>query len=238
MTKDANLKTAAKRIAWGKLLNAGQTCISVDYILIDRSIKEEFIRTFRAEIELRYPDAAHNPEYPRIITEHHFNRLAALIEAEKGTVLGGALNAAERKIEPAIIADASFDSECMKEEIFGPIIPVIGYENLDDAVKIVNSKPHPLATYIFTEDKKLAQELLMRLPFGGGCINDTILHISNDRMPFGGVGNSGMGGYHGVHSFRTFTHDKSVVENTTAVDFPIRYAPFGEKKWKIIKKIL
>ena len=240
VTKSANLKIAAKRIVWGKLLNAGQTCITVDYILVDNRVKEELISNIEKEISLRYKEAQNNPNYPRIITEHHYQRLLELLEEERrlGTVIGGERNDKERKIAPAIVLNASFDSPTMEEEIFGPIIPVIGYDDLDAAVELVNDRPHPLACYIFTEDKKLAHSLVRTIPFGGGCINDTILHIANHHMPFGGVGNSGMGGYHGKYSIDTFTHKKSVIENVTFLDVPIRYGPLNDKKWKLFKKLL
>ena len=144
----------------------------------------------------------------------------------------------ERRIAPAIITDADWQDEIMEEEIFGPILPIISYDNLDDVIEKINDRPHPLATYIFTEDRALAKEILMRVPFGGGCVNDTILHISNHHMPLGGVGNSGTGGYHGKYSFETFSHKKSVVENTTRIDVPIRYAPLTDAKWKILRKVL
>nr|MCR5792792.1 aldehyde dehydrogenase family protein [Lachnospiraceae bacterium] len=228
VTGSANLKTAARRIVWGKLLNAGQTCITVDYILVEEKVKAELISLMQKEIALRYPNPAHNPNYPRIINEHHYERLMGLISRAKEKdpgVLGGESNPQERRIAPAIFTNANWQDEIMEEEIFGPIIPVLSYTDLEEAVDRINDRPHPLATYIFTEDRKQAKELLRRIPFGGGCINDTILHISNHHMPFGGVGNSGMGGYHGKYSFDTFTHSKSVVENTTVVDMPIRYGP-------------
>ena len=239
VTSTADLKRAAKRIAWGKFLNAGQTCISVDYILVDEKVRESLIYFLEDEIKLRYPDASHNQYYPRIITDGHFERLQSLINNAKAAgrhVSGGELNGVERRISPAIIKDASWDDEIMQEEIFGPILPVISYKHLDDAVESINDRPHPLATYIFTEDKKLAKKLINRIPFGGGCVNDTILHIANHNLPFGGVGNSGMGNYHGKYSFRTFSHMKSVLLNTTKVDIPVRYAPFTDRKWRLLRK--
>lgn len=251
VTASANLRLAAKRIVWGKLLNAGQTCITVDYILVDERVKERLLHLILKEIEKRYPDAANNPNYPRIISMHHYERLMKLItnacsEASSACkagnlekqVIGGEGNPTERRIAPAIFTDVQWNDEIMEEEIFGPIIPIISYRNLEDVVEKINDRPHPLATYIFTENKELARRLIRRIPFGGGCVNDTILHISNHHMPFGGVGNSGMGGYHGKHSFDTFSHKKSVVENTTRLDVPIRYAPLTDKKWKILRKVL
>lgn len=243
VTKSANLKLAAKRIVWGKLLNAGQTCITVDYILVDKSIKEQLITYMLEEINMAYPDAANNPNYPRIISHYHYERLRNLVESERqegGTdsIMGGDCNPAERRIAPVIMTNVDFDHEVMKEEIFGPLIPVIEYEDLNEAVKLVNDRPHPLACYIFTENKSEAKFLLARIPFGGGCINDTIMHIANHHMPFGGVGNSGMGGYHGYYSFETFSHKKSIVHSSTKLDVPLRYGPMTDSKWKMLKKIL
>ncbi len=240
VTDSANLEVAAKRIVWGKLLNAGQTCITVDYILADEKIKDRLIEFIKEEIEQRYPEAQNNPYYPRIISQHHYERLLGLIEEERKQtpVWGGKTNPSERKIAPVILSDVTFSHKVMEEEIFGPIIPVIEYNNLNEVVKEVNDRPHPLACYIFTENRKLANKLLQRIPFGGGCINDTIMHIANHHMPFGGVGNSGMGGYHGFYSFETFSHKKSVVKNTTLFDVPIRYAPFDNKKWSFLKRVL
>lgn len=240
VTESANLKLAAKRIVWGKLLNAGQTCITVDYLLASNKVKDRLIEYMLEEIDRVFPDASNNPTYPRIITEHHYERLSTLIETERSLadVVGGKLNPSERKIAPVIIKNADFDHEVMKEEIFGPIIPVIGFDDLENVVEEINNRPHPLAFYVFTEDMKEAHSLIKRIPFGGGCINDTIMHIANHHIPFGGVGNSGMGGYHGYHSFETFSHKKSIVHSTTKLDIPIRYGPLTESKWKILKKIL
>lgn len=240
VTESANLKIAAKRIVWGKLLNAGQTCITVDYILVEKSVKAKLIEYMLEEIDKAYPDAVFNPNYPRIISRHHYDRLCNLIEEERkvANVIGGNLNPEERKIAPTIITDVDFNHEIMKEEIFGPLIPMIEYEDLSKMLEEVNNRPHPLAFYVFTEDMKQAHELIRRIPFGGGCINDTIMHIANHHVPFGGVGNSGMGGYHGYYSFETFSHKKSVVHSPTIIDIPIRYAPLTEKKWKVLKKIL
>ncbi|MCR4999264.1 MAG: aldehyde dehydrogenase family protein [Lachnospiraceae bacterium] len=239
VTDKADIRLAARRIVWGKLLNAGQTCISIDYVLVDRHVKSELIAAIEAEIKSRYGDAEKNSNYPRIINDHHYERLMNLISEEKklGEVIGGDGDASTRRIAPALIVGADWSHPVMEEEIFGPILPLISYHNLDDAVEEVLNRPHPLATYIFTDDKKEAKDLLRRMPFGGGCVNDTIVHISNHHMPFGGVGNSGMGGYHGYYSFRTFSHEKSVLWGSH-VDVPVRYAPLDEKKWSFLKKFL
>lgn len=238
--EDANLKMAAKRIVWGKLLNAGQTCITVDYILVAKAVKDKLISYMKEEVQNTYADSINSPDYPRIISNHHYERLCNLIDAESQvqTVIGGERNPQERKIAPVILPDTTFDNEVMKEEIFGPIIPVIEFDNIDDIIEKINDRPHPLACYVFTENKRVAQHFIQRIPFGGGCINDTIMHIANHHMPFGGVGNSGMGGYHGYHSFETFSHKKSIVTSSTRIDIPLRYGPLTDEKWKVIKKIL
>ena len=239
LTDSADLRMAARKIVWGKLLNAGQTCITVDYVAVPRDRKDELIVLMTEEIRKRYPDATHNSNYPRIINMHHFERLTKLIEGERasGRVLGGESDPAERRIEPTIVCDADFDSEIMKEEIFGPILPIIAYDDEERMLGCIERRPHPLACYIFTQDRREAERLLKRLRFGGGCINDTIIHIANDHMPFGGVGNSGMGGYHGYYSFETFTHAKSIV-TSKRTDLPIRYAPLDDNKWRFLRKVL
>jgi len=235
--KTANLKLAARRIAWGKFLNAGQTCIAIDYIVIDKAVKKEFLAQLRKEIQKRYKEAQCAESYPKIINQHHYERLCGLID-RADTVVGGERDRESLKIAPTIILDASFEDEIMKEEIFGPILPIISYENIDKAIEQIKDRPKPLACYIFTEDKPYADKLILEISYGGGCVNDALLHVSNHHMPFGGVGNSGMGGYHGKYSFDTFSHKKSVVKNNTLLDIPLRYAPFDEKKLNILKKFL
>ena len=240
VTESADIKLAAKRILWGKLLNAGQTCISIDYVLVDTRVKDALVQELGKELVKRYGNPLDNQGYPKIISDRHYQRLTGIIAAEKelGAVLLGEGDPESKKIAPAFLLDADFTHPSMEEEIFGPILPVIGYTDLNQAVEQVLDRPHPLATYIFSRDKKEIQWLLGKMPFGGGCVNDTILHITNHHMPFGGVGNSGMGSYHGYYSFRTFTHEKSVILGSSKVDMPIRYAPFDLAKWKLVKKLL
>ena len=233
----ANLRIAAKRIVWGKLLNAGQTCISIDYVLVDETVRAEFINHVKEEIKSNYDNAQDMEGYPNIINRHHFDRLKGLIE-RAGDVWGGAVNDTTKKIAPAILPNVNFEQEIMEEEIFGPILPVIGYTDIDQAIKMVKERNKPLACYIFTEQKAYADKINAEVSFGGGCINDVIMHVSNHHMPFGGVGNSGMGGYHGKYSFDTFSHTKSVVKSYTAFDVPLRYAPFTEEKLAFLKKFL
>lgn len=234
--ESANIDVAVKRIAWGKFVNAGQTCVAPDHVIVHRSKKQEFIDRMLAEIEERYSNAVHRDDYPKIINEKHFNRLSGLLEHEM--VLGGSLNIHSQKIAPALIPDSTFDSPSMQEEIFGPILPIITYDNIEEIIFHQQTLPKPLAFYIFSENERNVDTLLSRLSFGGGCVNDTLMHLSHHDMPFGGVGASGMGHYHGKYSFDTFTHEKSVVKNSTAVDIPVRYAPFNEAKTKLFRKFL
>lgn len=232
----ANIDVAVKRIAWGKFVNAGQTCVAPDHVLIHQSQKQAFIDRFLVEIDLRYKDAELRDDYPKIINEKHFKRLSNILENE--LVLGGSLNEYTQKIAPALLPNSSFDSKVMEEEIFGPLLPIITYDNLEDLISYQQTLPKPLACYIFTENENTANILLNRLSFGGGCINDTIMHLAHHDLPFGGVGSSGMGHYHGKYSFNTFTHEKSIVKNNTAIDIPVRYAPFSQAKSELFRKFL
>lgn len=234
--ESANIDVAVKRIAWGKFVNAGQTCVAPDHVIIHSSKKQEFIDRMLSEIEERYSDAVHREDYPKIINEKHFKRLSGLLENEM--VLGGSKNSETQKIAPALMPNSTFESEIMEEEIFGPILPIITYDNLQDLVAYQQTLPKPLAFYIFSENNRNVETLLSRLSFGGGCVNDTLMHLSHHDMPFGGVGASGIGHYHGKYSFDTFTHVKSVVKNSTIIDIPVRYAPFTQAKNKLFRKFL
>lgn len=234
--ESANIDVAVKRIAWGKFVNAGQTCVAPDHVIIHSSKKQEFIDRMLSEIEERYSDAVHREDYPKIINEKHFKRLSGLLENEM--VLGGSKNSETQKIAPALMPNSTFESEIMEEEIFGPILPIITYDNLQDLVAYQQTLPKPLAFYIFSENNRNVETLLSRLSFGGGCVNDTLMHLSHHDMPFGGVGASGIGHYHGKYSFDTFTHEKSVVKNSTIIDIPVRYAPFTQAKNKLFRKFL
>lgn len=232
--KSANLRLAAKRIVWGKFLNSGQTCISIDYIVVEDSVKDIFIKYLQEEIQNRYAAAENRDDYPNIINAYHYERLCKRIDNEK-VVIGGGRNPEKRKIAPTILPESDFDHEIMEEEIFGPILPIIGYQKLDDIIKKIKDKPKPLTCYIFTEDKYIANKIIAEISYGGGCVNDVVIQFANHHMPFGGVGNSGMGAYHGKFSFDAFSHKKGIVKNKTFIDIPIRYAPFSEKKLKILK---
>lgn len=232
----ADLKLAAKRIVWGKFLNCGQTCVAPDYILVQKSVKDKLIRQIDRCIKKMYgKDALQNEEYPKMINEKHFDRVIGL-KREVHTVSGGRSDRNSLKIEPTILDQVTWESPVMQEEIFGPLLPVLTFYDMKEAIQMVNARPRPLALYYFTKDKKREEEVLKRISYGGGCINDTVVHLATSYMPFGGVGNSGMGGYHGKDSFDTFTHKKSIMKKSRFIDIPIRYAPF-KNKLALLKKI-
>ena len=235
--KNANLQIAAKRIVWGKFINAGQTCIAPDYLLIHKGVKTKFIRQLQQEIINAYgEDPKLSPDFTRIINKKHFFRLVGMIDEAK-TITGGIHDEESLYIAPTLIDEPSFDSAIMKDEIFGPLLPLISYENENDLEKIISKYEKPLSLYVFTDDKAFAERAIRKFSFGGGCINDTVVHFSNKRLPFGGVGNSGMGAYHGKKSYDTFSHQKAIVKKATWLDIPLRYAPYGNKL-KVIRKLL
>jgi len=235
--QSANLKLAAKRIVWGKFLNAGQTCIAPDYLLVQQSIKTKLIDLLKAEITLAYGD---NPEisadFARIINERNWKRHVSLLENQ--TVLfGGKTTARDFYIAPTLLDEPDMDSLVMKEEIFGPILPLLSYETEADLERIITRYEKPLSLYIFTQNKAFAQKVISKYSFGGGCINDTVIHFANKRLPFGGVGQSGIGAYHGRLSFDLFSHQKAMVKKANWLDIPTRYAPY-KGKLKAIKMLL
>ena len=245
--QSANIKLAAKRIIWGKLINAGQTCVAPDYVLAHESIKDELIKEMQNVIYKHHgPTPTENPDYPKIINERHFNRLTALMDGAN-IVHGGGNNPANLKIEPTIIDASNLSTPVshfykqrdevsyMKEEIFGPILPVLTFSMPEDAVKIIRTGPKPLALYVFTAIKAVERYYLKHISFGGGCINDTIVHLSVPRLPFGGVGHSGMGSCHGKAGFDTFTHYRSVLHKSRFVDIPLRYPPYKDWALKLLK---
>lgn len=233
----ANLKLAAKRIVWGKYLNAGQTCIAPDYLLAHESIKSKLLDFLKEEIILAYgenPEAS--PDFPRIINEKNWKRQVALLENE--TILfGGKTNADDYYLSPTLINEPSLDSLVMKEEIFGPILPILSYETEADLEQIIAKYEKPLSLYIFSENKTFTKKIIAKYSFGGGCVNDTLIHFANKRLPYGGVGHSGIGAYHGKLSFDLFSHKKAMVKKANWLDIPIRYAPY-KGKLKTIKKVL
>jgi len=233
----ANLKLAAKRIVWGKFINAGQTCIAPDYILIQKNMKVNFISFLIEEIIKAYGKKIDKSrDFARIINTKNWLRLASMIEPEK-VIFGGETDANELYISPTLIEEPALDSPVMKEEIFGPILPILIYETEADIQNVISRYEKPLSFYIFSENKSFAKKLIKTYAFGGGCINDTVVHFSNKRLPFGGVGHSGMGAYHGQLSFDIFSHHKAVVKKANWLDLPMRYAPYKDKLASI-KRIL
>ncbi len=234
---DANLDLAARRIAWGKCLNAGQTCVAPDYLLVHRQVKEALLERMRSAIAGMYgEDVMRNPDYTRIVSQRHFERLTRFLR-DGEAVIGGRHDPVRLVIEPTVLDCVQWDDPVMQEEIFGPILPVLAYDNLDEAIAAVNARPKPLALYLFTESAKVQQTVLAQVSFGGGCVNDTLYHLANPHLPFGGVGESGIGGYHGKHSFDTFSHHKSVLKQTTLFDIPLRY-PQTKHALKMIRMFL
>lgn len=234
---DIHLEYAAKRIAWGKFINAGQTCIAPDYLLVDRKIKPNLLEALQKSIQEFYGnDPATSPDYGRIINPHHFQRLSQLLQ-EGEIIIGGQTNPEENYIAPTIIDGLSWNSKIMEEEIFGPILPVLTYEDLGDAITQINARPKPLALYIFSQDKAKQQRVLQQTSSGGICINDTVMQVGVSSLPFGGVGESGIGSYHGKASFDTFSHQKSVLSKSLFLDLKWRYAPY-QGKLNLIKKVI
>ena len=236
--KSANLKLAARRIVFGKYLNCGQTCVAPDYILCDAAVKDGLLAHLKAEVKRQYgEDYLHNDAYGKIITEKHFNRVARLIDPGK-VVLGGRSDAASRKIEPTILDNVTWDDAVMEEEIFGPVLPILTFDTVEEVVEAVNARAKPLALYIFAEDKNVIRTVTARCAYGGGCVNDCIIHLATSQMGFGGEGESGMGSYHGKAGFDTFTHYKSIVDKKTWLDLPMRYQPYRKLYDQMIRLFL
>ena len=234
----ADIKLAAKRIVFGKYLNCGQTCVAPDYVYCHRSVKEKLIKEVQKQIRRQYgKQPLHNSDYGKIINEKHFDRILGLIDEQK-VVHGGDSERSALRIEPTVMDNVSFSDAVMQEEIFGPVMPVLTFDSLDEAIRRINSMPHPLALYLFTSDKKAAGKVTARCGFGGGCINDTIIHLATSEMGFGGFGESGMGAYHGKTGFDTFTHYKSIVDKKTWIDLPMRYQPYRKRNEKMIRFFL
>jgi len=235
--KDADIMKAASRIVWGKFYNSGQTCIAPDYIYVHKEVKDKFLQNIKNEITSFYGENPLNsPDYGKIINLKEFNRLSNIIDENK-LYFGGEKNEEKLKISPTILTDITWDDNVMKREIFGPILPILTYTNINDVLKIINDRPRPLALYLFTEAKYLQKKIEDQIPFGGGCINDTISHVSSPNLPFGGTGNSGIGSYHGKESFITFSHKKSMMKKSTRFDIRYIYPPY-KGKLKFIKKIM
>ena len=232
----ANLPLAARRIAFGKVLNAGQTCVAPDYLMIEKSVEAPFIEEYKKALASFFPDGDMSGMV-RIINDKHFERVCNILDNSGSIAIGGARDAETRFIEPAVLTDVPIGSPAMQQEIFGPVLPVLPYEKLDDCIDFIRSRPKPLALYIFSENKMNQEKVLNSCSFGGGCINDTVIHLASSHMSFGGVGESGMGSYHGRKSFDTFTHYRSVLKQGK-LDVKLRYFPYKSGKEKIIRMIL
>lgn len=236
--KDANVTLTAKRIAWGKFTNAGQTCVAPDYLYVHDDIKEKLLKEMKKQIKKMYSkNALQYEKYVRIINQNHFNRLSAYLS--NGTIVyGGDVDQEQLKIEPTILDSITWDDPVMQDEIFGPILPVLTFKKMDDVISELKHREKPLALYYFGEKEKNQEKVMNSLSFGGGCVNDTLYHLANPNLPFGGVGQSGMGAYHGKNSFDTFSHHKSILKQTTKFDIPLRYPGSGKLAFSIIKKLM
>lgn len=234
----ANLKLAARRIVFGKYLNCGQTCVAPDYILCDRVVKDQFLEHVKTELKVQFgKDYLKNSNYGKIVSRKHFDRIVGLLDAEK-IVVGGRSDADKLKIEPTVMDQVNWEDKVMQEEIFGPIMPILTFDSANEVIEVVNSHEKPLALYVFAEDKAFVENITSRCAFGGGCVNDVVIHLATSHMGFGGVGESGMGSYHGKSGFDTFTHYKSIVDKKTWLDIPMRYQPYNRMKERLIRMFL
>ena len=236
VTEKADLQIAAKRIVWGKFINAGQTCVAPDYLYVAENIKAKFLKVLIEEIKKRnYTDNVDH--YCKIINERNFDRLEKMIDREK-VVFGGETNREKRYISPTVLDNVTWDDAVMQEEIFGPILPILTYKNLETAMQTVVEGEKPLSAYLFSNNAKEQELFTEKLSFGGGCINDTLMHLSNDRLPFGGVGNSGIGHYHGKFGFIAFSHQKAILKKSNYLEPELKYPPYSDAKLNILKKLL
>ena len=236
VTESSNLKVAAKRIVWGKFLNGGQTCIAPDYLFVHESVKEEFLNLLKEQISKNnYTDNCDH--YPKIINDKNFDRLVGYINSST-VYSGGKFDSTKRYIEPTLLYPVSANEEVMKDEIFGPILPVLTYNIFDETLKYIRANEKPLSAYLFTNNSEEKEKFLENISFGGGCINDVIMHISNHNLPFGGVGQSGIGSYHGKFGFLAFSHSKAILNKATWGEPNIKYPPYTEQKLNLIKKVL
>ena len=235
---DCDMKTTVKRIVWAKFINAGQTCVAPDYIFIEKSIEKQFLEEVKLEIDKYFNEnESLQPNYLRIINTANFDRLSELINTDK-VYCGGYLNREDRIISPTVMSNVTFDDVVMKDEIFGPILPVISFESLDEAIAKVKACPKPLSCYIYAKNTRVINKILKEISFGGGAVNDSVMHLSNSKLPFGGVGASGMGSYHGKFGIDTFSHKKSILHKSTLFEPSLKYPPYTKRKLKIIKWLM
>ena len=233
----ADIALAARRIACGKLINCGQTCVAPDYVLCDARVEKELLSALAAEFRRQCPDAFGDESYGHMVNARHFERVRALIDPQK-VVYGGGCDPRSLKIEPTLLAGVTSADAVMGEEIFGPVLPVLTYRTLDEAVAFVESRPRPLALYLFTRSRENKKRVLARCRFGGGCINDTVVHLTNEHLPFGGVGESGMGAYHGRRGFEEFSHLRGVMDRALRPDLPVKYRPFGAHTLALLRRLM
>lgn len=233
----ADIALAARRIACGKLINCGQTCVAPDYVLCDARVETELLSALAAEFRRQCPDALGDESYGHMVNARHFERVRALIDPQK-VVYGGGCDPRSLKIEPTLLAGVTAADAVMGEEIFGPVLPVLTYRTLDEAVAFVESRPRPLALYLFTRSRENKKRVLARCRFGGGCINDTVVHLANEHLPFGGVGESGMGAYHGRRGFEEFSHLRGVMDRALRPDLPVKYRPFGAHTLALLRRLM
>ena len=235
---DANLSITAKRLVWAKFLNGGQTCVAPDYILVEKGMKDKLIYEIKEEIlAIHGEDPQQSEAFVRIINNRHFERIVNLIDEDK-IVYGGKTDKSDNYISPTLLDNVTFDDTVMQEEIFGPILPIIEFKDLDWAIKQVKDRPKPLALYVFSSNSKTVDKIFYKISFGGGVVNEAIMHLANSNLPFGGVGNSGMGSYHGKAGFDTFSHHKSILSKSTVIEPPVKYPPFVDWKRKLLKFLI
>ena len=230
-----HLAIAVRRLIWAKFVNAGQTCIAPDYVCVHKNVEQQFLETVAREIESA-DYKVENGNYVNIINEKNASRVAGLIDADK-VYLGGAFDIEKRFIEPTVMNNVTWDDKVMQDEIFGPILPVIAYDDLDDVIRRIKERPKPLALYLFSEDESIKEKVLHEVSFGGGCVNEAVMHIANGELPFGGVGDSGTGNYHGEAGFRAFSHYKSILDKEATPDPDLKFSPYTEEKLNMLKSI-
>ncbi|WP_417429353.1 aldehyde dehydrogenase [Halpernia sp.] len=236
VSKNADLDIAAKRIVWGKFLNAGQTCVATDYILVENTVKDELIKNIKKYLD-KFQYTEGSEQYTQIINDRNFDRLVKLIDENK-VIFGGKTDASKRYIEPTLMGNVNWDDAVMQEEIFGPILPILTYTKFEDALEQISEQEKPLAAYLFTDNSAEKELFTNRISFGGGCINETVMHLGNDNLPFGGVGSSGMGHYHGKFGFDAFSHQKSILTKSTWGEPDLKYPPYTDSKLDWIKKLI
>ena len=236
ITEDSNLKMTVKRMVWAKFINSGQTCIAPDYVLVHKSVEKKLLELLKLEIE-KENFSIENGNYTQIINERNLNRLSAMFSSEN-VFVGGKIDTLNRIIEPTVLKDVKYSDNIMKEEIFGPILPVISYQNIDEVIEYVNDNPKPLACYVFTNNNQVKKKILNEISFGGGAVNDAIMHIANSKLPFGGVGNSGIGSYHGEAGFKSFSHHKSILDKSNLMELSLKYYPHSKRKLAWVQRFM